>query len=103
MSSAAAPPGRRVVVTMGTDGALLLDGEELWHGTLDARGVYSTGCGDAFLAGMVTSLQTAPTDWREAFALGIAAATANAQVPGPGRFERETAVALAARVRMTRL
>lgn len=95
--------GARVVVTMGTDGALMLDGEDLWHGELDALGSYSTGCGDAFLAGMVTSLQTAPGAWLEAFALGLAAATANALLPGPARFERETAQALAKQVRVTRV
>jgi 1-phosphofructokinase len=93
--------GARVVITLGIDGALLLDGDALWHGALEERGVYSTGCGDAFLAGMVASLQAAPGTWRDAFAMGIAAATANAKVPGPGRFERGTAVALADRVRIS--
>ena len=95
--------GARVVVTMGTDGALLLDGSDLWHGVLDTRGAYSTGCGDAFLGGMVASLQAAPGRWVDALGLGLAAATANALVPGPARFERDTAMAFAGEVRLTRV
>jgi 1-phosphofructokinase family hexose kinase len=95
--------GARVVVTMGTDGALLLDGSHLWHGVLDVRGAYSTGCGDAFLAGMIASLQAAPDRWVDALALGLAAATANALVPLPARFDVDAAMTLAGEVRLTRV
>ena len=95
--------GARVVVTMGTDGALMREGEKCWHGQLDARGVYSTGCGDAFLAAMVASLQTAPDNGLDALRLGLATAAANAQVPGPAVFERDQVLELLARVRVTEI
>ena len=76
--------GARVVVTMGTDGALMLDGEDLWHGELDALGSYSTGCGDAFLAGMVTSLQTAPEAWLRGVRAGARGRDRECSAPGTG-------------------
>lgn len=95
--------GARVIVTVGTEGALLYDREQTWRGTLDVRGTYSTGCGDAFLAGMVSSLEAAPDAWLEAFAAALAAGAANAELPGPGVLDPLRARELAARVRIERL
>lgn len=95
--------GARVVVTLGTEGALLRDGDELWHGALGSRGLYSTGCGDAFLAGMVARLQSAPGAWLDGFAAGLATGAANAELPGPGVLDPARARELIDNVHLTRL
>jgi len=85
------------VVTRGADGVVLAapDGS-LYEGVLYVRGRYPVGSGDAFLAGLVTSLDRGD-DWDQALRLALGAATANAELPGAGRLDPSRAIALAAR------
>lgn len=88
--------GHAAVMTMGPDGAILAapDGST-WRGTLDARGPYPVGSGDAFLAGLITALEDS-RDWPAALAPALGAAAANAEVPGAGRLDPAEAKRLAA-------
>ena len=97
--------GHAVVVTLGERGMVLVDpGGEAWHGTVDARGDYPVGSGDAFLAGMLTALAATPgLAWPEAARLGLGAAAANAEVPGAARLDPSRARELAARAELRRL
>jgi 1-phosphofructokinase family hexose kinase len=85
------------IVTCGADGALVAgtDGE-LLRGRLYVRGPYPVGSGDAFLGGLVTALDRDDA-WRDAVALALGAATANAEMPGAGRLDPVAAAELAAR------
>ena len=87
--------GHAAAVTAGVDGAVLVtpDGTA-WRGSLTATGQYPVGSGDAFLAGLVTAL-TAGDDWPDALAVALAAAVANADVPGAGSLDGERARSLA--------
>jgi 1-phosphofructokinase family hexose kinase len=87
--------GGAAIVTAGRDGAVLVapDGE-LLSGRVDVAGRYPVGSGDAFLAGLVVALD-AGGGWRDALALALGAATANAEVPGAGLLDPDRARALA--------
>jgi 1-phosphofructokinase family hexose kinase len=87
--------GHAAAVTLGRDGAVLAapDGTT-WHGSLDARGRFPVGSGDAFLAGLVIALDRG-TYWPEALAAALGAAAANADVPGPGILDPDRARELA--------
>jgi sugar/nucleoside kinase (ribokinase family) len=69
------------VVTRRADGVVVAapDGRR-FEGTLYVRGPYPVGSGDAFLAGLVASLERDP-DWPTALRLALGAATANAGPP----------------------
>lgn len=88
--------GHAAAVTCGRDGAVLVapDGSA-WCGSLTATGSYPVGSGDAFLAGLVTTV-AAGESWPEALATALGAAAANAELPGPGLLEGARARALAA-------
>ena len=60
------------------------------------RGRYPVGSGDAFLAGLVTSLDR-EEGWHAALCSALGAATANAELPGAGRLDPSRAVELADR------
>jgi 1-phosphofructokinase family hexose kinase len=85
------------IVTCGADGALVAgpDGQ-IVHGRLYVRGPYPVGSGDAFLGGLVTALDRGDP-WRDAVALALGAATANAETAGAGRLDPTAAAELAAR------
>jgi 1-phosphofructokinase family hexose kinase len=85
------------IVTCGAEGASVAgpDGG-LLHGRLYVKGPYPVGSGDAFLGGLVTALDRGDA-WDEAVALGLGAATANAETPGAGRLDPVVAAELAAR------
>lgn len=85
------------IVTCGGDGALVAgpDGGML-HGRLYIKGAYPVGSGDAFLGGLVTALERGDP-WRDATALALGAATANAETPGAGRLDPVAAAELGAR------
>lgn len=85
------------IVTCGADGALVAgpDGGML-HGRLYIKGSYPVGSGDAFLGGLVTALERGDP-WRDATALALGAATANAETPGAGRLDPVAAAELGAR------
>jgi fructose-1-phosphate kinase PfkB-like protein len=70
-----------------------------WHGSLAADGRYPVGSGDAFLAGLVTTLDGG-ADWPAALAAALGAAAANAEIPGPGLLETQRARALAEQARV---
>jgi 1-phosphofructokinase family hexose kinase len=87
--------GHAGVVTRGADGVVLAapDGS-LYEGVLYVRGRYPVGSGDAFLAGLVTSLDHGGR-WDDALRLALGAATANAELPGAGTLDPARATALA--------
>ncbi len=87
--------GHAGIVTRGADGVVLCapDGT-CWEGRLYVQGRYPVGSGDAFLAGLVVSLE-AGDSWVDALAMALAAATANAELPGAGRLDPVRARALA--------
>jgi 1-phosphofructokinase family hexose kinase len=92
--------GHTAVVTLGTEGAVAVDPSGVrWRATLDARGRYPVGSGDAFLAGLVTSLDGGGS-LQGALALALGTGAANAEMPGTGRLDGERARALSARARV---
>jgi 1-phosphofructokinase family hexose kinase len=90
--------GERVaIVTQGAAGAVLAGPDGLLvEGSLDARGSYSVGSGDAFLAGLLVARE-AGLNWPAALARALAAGAANAELPGAGRLERRRVEALEGR------
>lgn len=95
--------GHAAVITLGEEGAVLVDPEgEAWHGTVAARGSYPVGSGDSFLGGLLTGL-TRDEPWPRAAALGLGAAAANAEIPGAARLVPERARELAAGAEIRRL
>ncbi len=93
--------GHAALVTRGAEGVVLAapDGS-LYEGVLYERGRYPVGSGDAFLAGLISSLVSdiaGGGSWDEALCMALGAATANAEIPGAGRLEPARARDLAAR------
>ena len=89
--------GGMVVLTDGVAGAVGCDGSRVLRARgPGVRGAYPVGSGDAFLGGLVAALDRG-ADLADGLRLGMACGTANALVPGPGRLDRATAYALAAR------
>jgi 1-phosphofructokinase family hexose kinase len=87
--------GHAGLVTRGAEGVVLAAPEgTLYEGRLYVRGRYPVGSGDAFLAGLVASLDRG-SDWAEALCLALGAATANAEMPGAGRLDPARATRLA--------
>ena len=76
-----------VVVTLGAAGAIVVRAEERTHLVPpDLHGAYPVGSGDAFLGGMAVAYgRSEPIV--EAARFGLAAAIANAQVPGAGELD----------------
>lgn len=73
-----------VVVTLGVDGAVAGDGTRWTRLTLpDLRGPFPVGSGDAFLAGLAVAYGRGEP-LVDAARLGMAAAIANARLPGAG-------------------
>jgi 1-phosphofructokinase family hexose kinase len=89
--------GHAGVVTRGAEGVVLAapDGT-LYEGMLYVRGRYPVGSGDAFLAGLASSLDR-DGDWRSALCAALGAASANAELPGAGRLDPARAAELADR------
>ena len=88
---ARAAPCERVVVTLGADGAVVVDGGQVEHVPAPrVRAVDSVGAGDTFCAalavGLARSLPLGEATHRAVAAGAVAVATAGAQVPVP-RFE----------------
>jgi 1-phosphofructokinase family hexose kinase len=93
--------GAAGIVTCGADGALVASGDgSVIHGRLYAKGAYPVGSGDAFLGGLVGAFDRGD-GWREAVALALGAAAANAEVAGAGRLDPERAETLAGRADLT--
>jgi 1-phosphofructokinase family hexose kinase len=80
-------PGAAGIVTFGAEGAIAAGPEgSLLHGRLYAKGPYPVGSGDAFLGGLLTALERG-VGWRDALALALGAAAANAELRGAGRLD----------------
>jgi 1-phosphofructokinase family hexose kinase len=78
-----------VVMTLGTEGAVLADAAGCWHAAAPPLQTDSAvASGDSFLAGLVAALIFG-RDLREALRWGVAAGTANALARGGARFSRE--------------
>ncbi|MEM7034458.1 MAG: 1-phosphofructokinase family hexose kinase [Chloroflexota bacterium] len=76
-----------VILTLGGDGAVMVNAEGQWWAKHPPVEVVSTvGSGDTFLAGLVTGLVANLTPV-EAVKRGVAAGTANALCPGGGAFD----------------
>jgi 1-phosphofructokinase family hexose kinase len=88
--------GHAGLVTRGAEGVVLAapDGT-LYEGHLYVRNRYPVGSGDAFLAGLVTTLDGGG-GWDAALHTALGAATANAEIPGAGRLDPVHAEILAA-------
>ncbi len=73
-----------VVVTLGVDGAIVVDASGSWRlSGPTTSGTYPVGSGDAFLAGLAAGI-VGGRDLVDAATEGMAAGFANAQVPGAG-------------------
>lgn len=80
-----------VVVTLGMAGAVVVGAAgEVRLVPPDIRGMYPVGSGDAFLAGLAVALVDGET-LEEAARRGMAAAIANALLPGAGELDRAAA------------
>jgi 1-phosphofructokinase family hexose kinase len=90
------PESGAAIVTRGAQGASVAapDGTTLF-GRLYARGPYPVGSGDAFLGGLITTLDRGD-GWQDAIRLALGAAAANAEVAGAGRLDHSRADGLAA-------
>jgi 1-phosphofructokinase family hexose kinase len=110
--------GHAVIITLGEQGVVMVEpGGGAWHGTVNAHGNYPVGSGDAFLGGLLTALAEDPVNeadhadeagddpgaWARAAALGLGAATANAEVPGAARLDAGRARELAAAAELRRV
>lgn len=85
---------RIVIVTRGRLGAVMVSPRQaiLSRVVVPQRRIVGTvGCGDAFLAGILSS-QSRGQPWTQSMRLGVAAATALAVSPTPGTFTREVAM-----------
>lgn len=84
------------VITRGSEGAVALDDSgRIWNGTVDSRGPYPVGSGDSFMAGLLVARDRGE-EWPEALRLALAAGTANADQPGPGKLDTRRVIELAA-------
>ena len=73
---------RRVMITLGAEGALLSDGECIWWAKPPVIAVRSAiGAGDAALAGFVWGVSRG-LELPEALRMGVASGTASASLPG---------------------
>jgi 1-phosphofructokinase family hexose kinase len=98
--AAAGAPDPTAIVTLGEDGALALTADgTLLRGTLEARGPYPTGSGDAFLAGLLVARGDGAS-WADALAAGLGAGSANAEAEGAGTLDGGRARTLSARARI---
>jgi 1-phosphofructokinase family hexose kinase len=87
--------GGAVIVTDSVRGAVAAEGASAWTlGPPPMTGGFSQGSGDAFLGGLLAALDRGVT-WPEALRQGAGCGTANALVPGGGRFDPLAARALA--------
>ncbi len=79
---------RMVVLTLGAEGAILADGDEVWHAQPAAiQRVNAVGSGDSTLAGLCVALDRGETP-ATALAWGVAAGSANAASFGGASFTR---------------
>ena len=78
-----------VCISLGKQGAVLVDSDNSYHCTAPRVRVHSTvGCGDAMVAGMVTAAIRGGSP-REMLELGVICGSATASTPGTALFNRE--------------
>ena len=94
-----AKSGGIVVLTDGAAGSVGLspDGQTYAVAEPALRGRFPVGSGDSYLAGLLTRLDQGD-DLGSALRLATAAGVANAQVPGPGSFDRDLVTRLSSEV-----
>ena len=92
-----------VAVSMGGEGALITDGREAWRTPGLAVDVKSTvAAGDSMIAGLAAGF-TRGYDLREAFRLGVAAATARCATAPERIIDLESCLRFAGQLQMERL
>ncbi len=92
-----------VVLTDGREGAVGMSAESCLHAVApDINGRYPVGSGDAFLGGLLATLDSG-ADLAEALRIGTACGVANALVPGAGQFAASSVAAIAPKVQLTSL
>lgn len=76
---------KRVIVTLGRDGAVAAEGEAAWHiEAPSVRALCPIGSGDAMMAGLIVALDR-EKPLPKAVQYGVALGAANTLVPGSGR------------------
>lgn len=92
-----------VALSLGEDGLIATDGNELWRGVLKVERIMNTvGCGDAQLAGITKQIiEQAPL--KEMVRWGVACGTANTQVRGAGWIELDTVEAMLPKVALSQV
>lgn len=90
-----------VVITIGARGAVLSDGQTMWHAMPPAiQAKSAVGSGDSFLAGLLVGLEAGePPD--QALRRGVAAGAANALSVGGGQFRLEDYVRILSNVSLS--
>jgi 1-phosphofructokinase family hexose kinase len=93
-----------VLVTLGVEGALLVDEDALaWRlGPPPERGPYPVGSGDSFLAGFLCGIANGDGA-AESARWAVAAGASNALTPGQGAIERAVVARIRPLVRLTAL
>ena len=92
-----------VAVSMGGEGALITDGKEAWHTPGLKVDVKSTvAAGDSMIAGLASGFKRG-FDLREAFRLGVAAATARCATAPERIIDAESCLRFAAQLKMEKL
>ncbi|MFA5087816.1 MAG: 1-phosphofructokinase [Candidatus Omnitrophota bacterium] len=92
-----------VMISLGGQGAVASDGEEIWKAVpprIKCRN--SVGCGDAFIGGYVYGIHRGKT-LKEALRLAVAAGAANSASLRPGAVEKSQIEKMLARVKMTKV
>lgn len=92
-----------VAVSMGGEGALVTDGQEAWHTPGLRVEVKSTvAAGDSMIAGLASGFSRG-YELREAFRLGVAAATARCATPPERIIDVESCLRFAEQLKMEKL
>lgn len=92
-----------VCVSLGGDGALLVDGQYKYYAHAPEVSVRSTvGSGDSMIAGLITALARGEGP-AEALRLGLACGSGTAEKPGTGLFDYNQVQALLRRVEVARI
>ncbi|MDD3576730.1 MAG: 1-phosphofructokinase family hexose kinase [Halothiobacillus sp.] len=92
-----------VCVSLGSDGALLVDGKYKYYAHAPAVHVHSTvGAGDSMIAGLITALARGEGP-AEALRLGLACGSGTAEKPGTGLFDYNQMQTLLRQVEVVRI
>ena len=95
---------RYAAISMGSAGAVLADGEHVFHAPgLQVQARSTVGAGDCMVAGMLYGLSRYPGDSAAILRCGVAAGTAGVMTEGTGLLRRDDFEALLDRVEVKRL